>query len=582
MVADRFIAVFSQETKMRNVIIAAFAFSLAACGRQDVKTEVAPTPEVAAPEAAAPIAADRDRLEAMRSQFAIVDMTPDVSFLKTEDARVVNLLNEAGTLMSEIYLRQISEDNPVVRAEIAAGDHPDKELLLDLFDLHFGPWDTLDHDRPFYGAKEKPAGAAFYPADMTKEEFEAHIAAHPDDSEAFTSGYTVIRRNDEGGLIAIPYSEYYKDQLEPAANLLRQAAAITTNPSLKKFLSLRADAFLSDDYFESEMAWMDLEGPIEVAIGPYEVYTDGLFGYKTAFEAFVTVKDPEESAALDKYKNYLRDMEGNLPVPPEYKNFRRGFESPIAVVAQVHGGGDNVPGVQTIAFNLPNDERVREAKGAKKVLLNNVMGAKFDRILQPMAEHVIVEEQAALLLQRYMGAETLFHELSHSLGPGTIEKNGVETTVNAELKELYSATEEGKADVMGAYNILYMMEKDELPIAEKNNFLATYFVGLFRAMRFGINEAHGRGAAFQYAFFKEQGAFSVDEETGKFELDFAKLEAAISALTAEIVFVQGDGDYDRANAFLNKYAVLDEPAQRVIASLTDIPVDIQPVYKARI
>ena len=567
---------------MRNVIIAAFAVSLAACGRQDVKTEVAPTPEVAAPEAAAPIAADRDRLEAMRSQFAIVDMTPDVSFLKTEDARVVNLLNEAGTLMSEIYLRQISEDNPVVRAEIEAGDHPDKELLLDLFDLHFGPWDTLDHDRPFYGAKEKPAGAAFYPADMTKEEFEAHIAAHPDDSEAFTSGYTVIRRNDDGGLIAIPYSEYYKEQLEPAANLLRQAAAITTNPSLKKFLSLRADAFLSDDYFESEMAWMDLEGPIEVAIGPYEVYTDGLFGYKTAFEAFVTVKDPEESAALDKYKNYLRDMEGNLPVPPEYKNFRRGFESPIAVVAQVHGGGDNVPGVQTIAFNLPNDERVREAKGAKKVLLNNVMGAKFDRILQPMAEHVLVDEQAAMLLQRYMGAETLFHELSHSLGPGTIEKNGVETTVNAELKELYSATEEGKADVMGAYNILYMMEKDELPIAEKNNFLATYFVGLFRAMRFGINEAHGRGAAFQYAFFKEQGAFSVDEETGKFELDFAKLEAAISALTAEIVFVQGDGDYDRANAFLNKYAVLDEPAQRVIASLTDIPVDIQPVYKARI
>ena len=567
---------------MRNVIIAAFAVSLAACGRQDVKTEVAPTPEVAAPEAAAPIAAGRDRLEAMRSQFAMVDMTPDVSFLKTEDARVVNLLNEAGTLMSEIYLRQISEDNPVVRAEIEAGDHPDKELLLDLFDLHFGPWDTLDHDRPFYGAKEKPAGAAFYPADMTKEEFEAHIAAHPDDSEAFTSGYTVIRRNDDGGLIAIPYSEYYKEQLEPAANLLRQAAAITTNPSLKKFLSLRADAFLSDDYFESEMAWMDLEGPIEVAIGPYEVYTDGLFGYKTAFEAFVTVKDPEESAALDKYKNYLRDMEGNLPVPPEYKNFRRGFESPIAVVAQVHGGGDNVPGVQTIAFNLPNDERVREAKGAKKVLLNNVMGAKFDRILQPMAEHVLVDEQAAMLLQRYMGAETLFHELSHSLGPGTIEKNGVETTVNAELKELYSATEEGKADVMGAYNILYMMEKDELPIAEKNNFLATYFVGLFRAMRFGINEAHGRGAAFQYAFFKEQGAFSVDEETGKFELDFAKLEAAISALTAEIVFVQGDGDYDRANAFLNKYAVLDEPAQRVIASLTDIPVDIQPVYKARI
>ncbi len=241
-----------------------------------------------------------------------------------------------------------------------------------------------------------------------------------------------------------------------------------------------------------------------------------------------------------------------------------------------------MPGVQTIAFNLPNDERVREAKGAKKVLLNNVMGAKFDRILQPMAGHVLVPEQAAMLMQKYMGAETLFHELAHSLGPGTISKNGAETTVNAELKELYSATEEGKADVMGAYNILYMMQKGELPAAEKENFLATYFVGIFRAMRFGIDEAHGRGAAFQYAYLKEQGAFTVDEASGRYRLDFPKLEAAISALTAEIVMLQGDGDYAKAKAFLDNYAVLDAPAEAVIASLTDVPVDIQPVYKSRI
>ncbi len=568
---------------MRRILpfLAAALILAAGCGKKPVATEE-PTPPGPAAVAAAPVAANRDHLEAMRVQFAIVDMATDASFLSNEEARVVNLLNEAGVLMSEIYLRQISEENPALRAEIAAGDHPDNELLLDLFDLHFGPWDTLDHDKPFYGTAEKPAGAAFYPADMTKEEFDAHLAANPGDKPAFTSGYTVIRRDAAGKLIAIPYSAHYREQLGPAADLLRQAAAITTNASLKKFLTLRADAFLSDDYYESEMAWMDLEGPIEIAIGPYEVYSDGLFGYKTAFEAFVTVKNPVESAALDKYKNYLRDMEANLPVPEDYKNFRRGFESPIAVVNQVHGGGDNAPGVQTIAFNLPNDERVREAKGAKKVLLNNVMGAKFDRILAPMAGHVLVEDQAALLMQKYMGAETLFHELAHSLGPGTITKNGVETTVNAELKELYSATEEGKADVMGAYNVLFMMEKGELPAAEKENFLATYFAGLFRAMRFGVNEAHGRGAAFQYAFFKEQGAFEVDEATGKYRLDFAKLEAAISALTAEIVFVQGDGDYARAKAFLDKYAVLDAPAETVIASLTDVPVDIQPVYRRRI
>ncbi len=568
---------------MRKMLIltASALVLVAACGKKEASAPAAPEPQISAGEGAS-VSAPRDQLDAMRAQIAVVDMAVDTSFLTNEEARVVNLLNQAGTLMSEIYLRQISENNPAIRAELAAGNHPDKEILINLFDLHFGPWNSLDHDRPFYGSAEKPAGAAFYPADMTKEEFEAHIAARPEDKDSFVSGYTVIRRDETGALKAIPYSEYYKEWLEPAAALLREAAAITKNESLKKFLTLRADAFLSDDYYESEMAWMDLDGPIEVAIGPYEVYTDGLFGYKTAFEAFVTVKNPEESAALAKYKNYLRDMEGNLPVPPEYKNFRRGFESPIAVVAQVHGGGDNVPGVQTIAFNLPNDERVREAKGAKKVLLNNVMGAKFDRILAPMAGHVLAPEQASMLMQKYMGAETLFHELSHSLGPGTITKGGVETTVNAELKDLYSATEEGKADVMGAYNILYMMERGEFPAAEKENFLATYFVGLFRAMRFGINEAHGRGAAFQYAFFKEQGAFTVDEATGKYRIDFPKLEAAISALTAEIVFVQGDGDYARAKAFLDKYAVLDDSAKKVIASLTDVPVDIQPVYKERI
>jgi hypothetical protein len=566
---------------MRLALAAISLIALAAaCGRKDATgpATVEPPAAIAAISEAAP----REKLEAMRAQFARIDMRADLSFLSAEEKDVVNLLNEAGDIMSGIYLRQISEDNIPLRAAIAASDHPDRELLLDLFDLHFGPWDSLDHDKPFLGAKEKPPGAAFYPADMTKEEFEAHIAANPGDKPAFTSPYTVIRRDAAGKLVAIPYSQHYRDWLEPAADLLRRASARTSNASLKKFLAMRADAFLTDDYFESELAWMDLDGTIEVAIGPYEVYTDGLFGYKTAYEAFITVKDPAESAALDKYKRYLRDMEANLPVPEAYKNFKRGFESPIAVVTQVRGGGDNVPGVQTIAFNLPNDERVREAKGAKKVLLNNVMAAKFDRILAPMASHVLVPEQAAMLLQKYMGAETLFHELSHSLGPGAIVKNGVETTVNAELKELYSATEEGKADVMGAWNILYMMEKGELPVAEKEQFLATYFVGLFRAMRFGINEAHGRGAAVQYAYFRNAGAVAVDDASGKLRLDFARLETAIRDLTRDFVIVQGDGDYDKAKAFLDRWAALDAPANAVIASLGDLPVDIQPDYPARL
>ena len=567
---------------MRFLLIASIAALAAACsGGENASPQSAPSAEAQVDQTSEATAVSNGGLQAMRDQFAVVDMDVDTSFLTQEERAVVNKLNEVGELMSEIYLRQRSEQNPAWREEITATDGPDRDMLLNLFDLHFGPWDTLDNNRPFYGDTPMPAGAAFYPADITKDEFDKWIAEHPEDEDDFTSGYTVIRR-DEDELIAIPYSEHYREWLEPAAQLMREAAEITTNESLKRFLNLRADSFLTDDYFESEMAWMDLDGPIEAAIGPYEVYTDTLYGYKTAFEAFITIKNPEESAALAKYKNYLRDMEENLPVDDSYKNFMRGFESPIAVTYQVHGGGDNVPGVQTIAFNLPNDERVREAKGAKKVILNNVLGAKFDRILQPMAEVVLVEEQAGLLKKQHMSNKTLFHELSHSLGPGTITKDGAETTVNAELKELYSPIEEGKADVMGAYNVLYMMERGELDAAEKESYLATHFVGLFRSMRFGVAAAHARGAAFQYSYFKEAGAFEVNAETGKFRLDFPALEQAITDLTRDVVVLQGNGDYEAAKQFLDTYAKLDDNAESVIGSLTHLPVDIQPVYEERI
>ncbi len=571
---------------MKKIAAALFMIFAAACSGENAEEAPSPAPDAGAESSAgdegvAKKAAARADLERMRAQFAVVDMNVDATFLSEEETAVVNKLNQVGNFMSEIYFRQRSEMNPDWRDEIASSSLEDKDLVLQLFELHFGPWDTLDHNRPFYGSTPMPEGAAFYPADMTKQEFEDWIVTHPEDEDAFRSGYTVIRR-DGDDLVAIPYSEHYREWLEPAAALMRDAAELTTNASLKKFLSLRADAFLTDDYYESEIAWMDLDGPIEAAIGPYEVYTDTLFGYKTAFEAFITIKNPEESAALAKYKDFLRDMEANLPVDESYKNFRRGFESPIVVADQVHGGGDNVPGVQTIAFNLPNDERVREAKGAKKVILTNVLGAKFDRILAPMAEEVLVADQASLLMKKYMAGGTLFHELAHSLGPGTITKDGEETTVGAELKELYTGTEEGKADVLGAYNVLYMMERGEMPIAEKENFLATYFVGLFRSMRFGTNAAHGKGAAFQYSYFKEAGAFTWDDAEQRFRLDFAALEQAISDLTRDIVIVQGDGDYDAAKAFLDRYAKLDATADAVIASLAGLPVDIQPVYLERL
>ena len=540
------------------------SLSLAAC-------EMAPSPdgnEAAATEASEPTA-----------KLATVQMNPDTSFLNAEERQVVNLLIEAAGYMSEIYKRQVAANHDEMRAQIVAGGD---QALLAKFDANFGPWDSLEEDKPFFGDAPKPPGGGFYPADLTKEAFDAYLKAHPDEAEALTSPYTVVRRQGDK-LVAVPYSVAYKEWLEPAAALLEKAAGITSNPSLKKFLTLRAEAFRTDDYYESELAWMDLKGtPIEVAIGPYETYTDRLYGRKTAFEAFVTLRNPEESAALDKYKAELRGMEENLPVEDKYKNFQRGFESPISVADQVHGGGDNVPGVQTIAFNLPNDERVREAKGAKKVILANVLGAKYDRILKPLASLVLVPEQAALVSKKYMTLETLFHELSHSLGPGTITVDGRTTTVDKELKELASGFEEAKADVMGAWNILYMMDKGVIPASERPQVYATYVAGLFRAMRFGTNEAHGKGAAMQYRFLREKGAIVWDEEAKRYRIDLAKIDGAIRDLVAAIVRLQGDGDYAGTKAFLEKYGKTDPQADRVIATMTGIPVDIRPIYPDKV
>jgi len=546
---------------------------LAGCGQSTSKTE---TSKLEAPKSEAKASVAAYDINRQYEKFAEVPMNPDVSFLTPTERKVVNKLIEASGYLSQIYLLQRGADYAQRRAELETSGTAIEKAM---FDLHFGPCDTLEDDsHVFVGDTPCPAGAGFYPADMTKAEFEKWIADHPEDKAAFTSGYTVIRRTEDGGLKAVPYHIEYTDYLKPAAALMREAAALSENANLKTFLNLRADAFLSDDYFKSEMAWMDLDGPIEIAIGPYEVYDDGLFAYKTAYESFVTVKNPDESAALAKYKDFLVDMEKNLPVPESYKNFARGFESPIAVTYQVHGGGDNENGVQTIAFNLPNDERVREAKGAKKVILNNVLGAKYDRILAPIGERVLVPEQAQLTAKKWMSNNTLFHELSHSLGPGTITVNGEETTVNAQLKELSSGLEEGKADVMGAYNILYMMDRGELDIADKEAFLATYFSGKFRSMRFGTGAAHAKGAAFQYNYFRETGAAEWLPEEKRFRLDFKKLEQSISDLTGKIVMLQGDGNYDQAKQFLDTYLPLDDAAETVLNQLDDIPYDIRPIY----
>jgi hypothetical protein len=375
----------------------------------------------------------------------------------------------------------------------------------------------------------------------------------------------------------VPFHEEYKQWLEPASKLLLEASALTTNKTLKRFLASRAAAFLSDDYYQSDKDWMDLDSAVEVTIGPYETYEDDLLGLKASYEAFVTLSDPAESAKLAKYKKLLPAMEQNLPIPNEVKT-KRGSESPIRVVDLVFTSGDARKSVQTIAFNLPNDERVRAEKGAKKVLLRNLIETKFDIIMRPIGEKILDPSQVKDLSAEAFFDETLFHELSHSLGPAFTTKK---VEVRKALEASFSAIEEAKADVMGAYNVLYMIERGEMASQGRefaNKLLTSYFAGLFRSVRFGVSEAHGQGAAMQINRFLEAGGARFDEGTKKLTVDYDKLRAAIRDLVKDLCMLQHEGDKAKADALLTKYGVMSDTMQKALASLDGIPVDVRPSY----
>ncbi|MFQ5604502.1 MAG: peptidase [bacterium] len=512
------------------------------------------------------------------AKFAPVEITTDISFLPENERQALAKLVQASKYMDEIFLRQVWPENP--RYEKALSERTDElgRPAYAYFKISFGPWNRLDeHEPPFVGSMPKPAGAGYYPADMTKEEFNNYLEAHPEQAESLKGLFTLVRRKADA-LAAVAYSDAFKEWLNPAAELMREAADLTENASLKKFLKSRADAFFTNDYRQSDMDWMDLESPIEITIGPYEVYEDKLFGYKAAFESFVTVTDPGESQKLARYKAELPAMEINLPIPVKMKNLNRGTESPIRVVDVVFTAGDTKSGIQTIAFNLPNDEVVREQKGSKKVLLRNVIAAKYEKILKPIAELLVNEEQLSYLSAEAFTNEVLFHELSHGLGPGKIKIDGRETEVRLELKELYSAMEEAKADVMGVYNIHFMIHKGLLPASMRKEIAVTYLAGLFRSIRFGIGEAHGKGTVLQFNYLLEKGAISFNQATGKFAVDFEAFEDGIRDIVHDLCVLQAHGDYAGTQKLFEKYVHLPAVLEAGLEKLQDIPVDIVPKY----
>jgi hypothetical protein len=513
------------------------------------------------------------RLEA----YATYDIEVPWEVIGEQNKPALQKLYEASLIMDELFLRQVWAKNVELRDELGRRGNPE---LSRFFWRNFGPWDRLADNAPVLVKDAKPAGANFYPVDMTKEEFENWVKNHPQDKAAFESSFTVIKRTKDKGLEAVPYSKEYNELLVKAARLLDEAAALVDNESLAGFLRLRAKAFLSDDYFESDMAWMDVkDNVLDVTIGPYEVYEDNLFNYKASFEAFLCVRDPAETKKLDVLMAYGPKMEANLPIPEQYKNTTRGMESPLSVGDEIFSAGDTKAGVQTIAFNLPNDERVREAKGSKKVMLRNICKAKFEKILVPIARQTIAPEMLGYVTFDTYFNEILLHEISHGLGPGTIKlPDGSTTTVNKALRETYSGIEEAKADIVGEYNFYYLVKEGYFPEALAKETAVTYLAGFFRAVRFGVNEAHGKAVMAIFNYLKERGAYFKDPATGMWSVDFTKIQDAVKACAGEILTLEARGDYEGAKAFMEKYARMDPELQAQLDGCKGIPVDIEPRF----
>ncbi len=525
---------------------------------------------------------DLTELKAMTARFSPVEISAEISQLPTRERQALAKLVQAGSIMDALFLRQVWAGNESMLLGLMNDNSPLGQARLRYFLLNKGPWSRLDHNRPFIpGVPEKPEEANFYPAGSTKEEMEAWLESLSSDERSGAMGFfSTIRRasgSAAGEFFSNPYGLEYQSELAIAAELLRDAAALTDQPTLKAYLTKRADAFLSNDYYESDVAWMELDSSIEPTIGPYEVYEDEWFNAKAAFEAFIAIRDSEETEKLSTLSSHLQEIEDHLPIDPKYRNPRLGSSAPIRVVNEVFAAGDANSGVQTAAFNLPNDERVIREKGAKRVMLKNVQEAKFKIVLVPISKTVLSSGDQRQVTFDAFFTHILMHELMHGLGPHEINVDGKKTTVRQELKETYSTIEEAKADISGLFALQFLLDSGVLDRSLQESIYDTYLASAFRSIRFGINEAHGRGIAIQINFLLDYGALVAGQD-GIFSVNEEKIKDGIRALTRDIMTLQAEGSYAKAEDMILKLAVVRPEVQAAVDRLQHVPVDIAPKF----
>jgi hypothetical protein len=537
---------------------AVLALSTGACGGGDAEGS------------AVEQAGDRPDIARKLAQYTPVRLTADLSGLSERERRMIPPLIEAAQEMDTIFWQQVYPARDSLLATVR--DSATREYVI----LNRGPWDRLDNNAAFVpGVGPRPAGAAFYPADMSKEEFESAAKAAPDGGAALRSLYTVVRRDSAGRLVPVPYREAFAGASRRAAVKLREAAALADDPGLRKYLELRARALETDEYRPSDLAWLDMKrNALDVVIGPIETYDDGLFGYKAAHEAYVLVKDRKWSERLARFAKLLPGLQRGLPVPEAYKREKPGTDSDLNAYDAVYYAGQANAGSKTIAINLPNDEQVQLKKGTRRLQLKNSMRAKFDRILVPIGKELIAENQQQHIEFDAFFANVMFHEVAHGLGvKNTINGKG---TVRDALKEQAGALEEGKADILGLYMITRLQQQRELPDVDLDDNYVTFLAGILRSIRFGAGNAHGRANAAELSFLQEQGAFTRDSATGRYRVDFPRMRAAVDSMAGVILRLQGDGDYEGVKRFMAERGTLPDSLKSELDRLGSkgIPVDI--------
>lgn len=543
-----------------SIAVAAAVFALSACSKAP-ETTTTHTPEAqSASEKSGQLLVDPARL----SIYKPVELTTDLSRFSDDQKAMLSLLIDASVIMDRLFWKQaFSGDKDTFLKSFSNED------VARFADINYGPWDRLNGDAAFLkNTDSKPAGAEFYPHDMTKEEFAAADFADKDGL------YSLVKRKDDGSLYSVPYSDAYKPELTEAAALLRKAAKLAGNEEFANYLNLRADALLSNDYYASDMAWMDMKtNPVELVIGPIETYEDQLFGYRAAFEAYVLIKDLAWSDKLSKYAQFLPELQKGLPVPDAYKAEMPGSDADLNAYDVIYYAGHSNAGSKTIAINLPNDERVQLAKGTRRLQLKNAMRAKFDEILMPIADELINPEQRNHITFDAFFANTMFHEVAHGLGiKNTLDGS---STVRAALKEHASALEEGKADILGLYMVQSLLEKGEITEGVLEDYYVTFLAGIFRSVRFGASSAHGKANMIRFNFFAQQGAFTKDED-GYYSVNMEKMGSAVEALSRLILTYQGDGDYDGVAKLVDEMGIIKPELASDLAKLeaANIPVDI--------